>query len=670
MRRHGLIVLALALGITAAGRDALDDWVARTTLPPVLSETSTEFRDRYGALLRVFPVEDGRMRLALPMAKVDPAFIDMLIAYEDKRFYRHRGVDMLAFLRAAGQAVRHGEIVSGGSTLTMQVARLLENSGTGRLPGKLRQIRVALALERRFSKEEILTLYLQHAPYGGGLEGLRAGTLAWFDKEPRRLNLSEAALLIALPQSPETRRPDRYPEAARDARNRVLARLGYSASSDAPPPGMRSFARAAPHLTDRLKGQTSSKTRFDLTLDAQLQQQIETLAQRAVMDQPRGVSAAIIVADHQTGEVLAHVGSPAYAPRGNGFIDMTAALRSPGSTLKPLIYALAFDQGLAHPETLIDDTPISFGDYAPQNFDGTFRGALTIREALQGSLNIPPVRLTNELGAARLMAGLRRAGTRPVVPGGKPGLAVALGGVGLTLEDLVVLYAGLAQGGRERKLTALLGDQSSLGPRFAARSAAWHITDILAQVAPPPGKAAKAGEIAYKTGTSYGHRDAWAIGYDGRHVVGVWLGRPDGTPVPGAFGGELAAPILFEAFGRIALHRKALPMPPPETLIVGTADLPLPLKRFTARSAHFEDTPNRPAVFFPPNGATLQQTEFGVPLKLRNGVLPLTIMVDGMPVATGLYQREVLLEIDGPGFSRIAVIDAHGHAASVEITLQ
>jgi penicillin-binding protein 1C len=673
IRRFGLFALVAVLMLAAGLRDRFDVWVDDTVLPPVLVETSVEVRDRQGQLMRVFPVEDGRVRLALGPGQVDPGFIAMLVAFEDKRFWRHHGVDPLAALRAFGQAALAGEVVSGGSTLTMQVARLLENSGTGRWQGKLRQVRVALALERRRSKEEILAMYLLHAPYGGAVEGLRAGSLAWFGKEPGRLTQAEAALLVALPQSPETRRPDRFPDAAMKARARVLERV------DAPertmlapvPRAITPFVRLAPHLADRMRAEDPVAGIHDLTLDAGLQEQVEDLVGRAVRGQAAGVSAAIVVADHATGAILASAGSPDYSAAGGslGFVDMTRAIRSPGSTLKPFIYGLAFDQGLAHPDTIIDDSPVAFGTYAPQNFDGRFRGELTVREALHLSLNIPPVLLTQELGPARLMASLRKGGARPVVPGGKPGLAVALGGVGMTLDDIVQLYAGLANGGVSQPLHWRQGEAGAQdAPRIMSRSAAWQVGQILAGVTPPRGVAAKSGQVAFKTGTSYGHRDAWAVGFDGRHVVGVWLGRPDGTPVPGAFGGDLAAPILFEAFGRIGPRRVPLPLPPPETLIAGTAALPLPLRRFQPRDAVFHVT-DAPVVAFPPDGAVLRRDGDTIPLKLRDGVLPITVLVDGAPVLTGLRQRSASLPVGGAGFSRISVIDARGQAAQVRIRL-
>jgi penicillin-binding protein 1C len=671
IRRFVPFVLVLALWGAAALRDGVDRWVDATVLPPVLVETSVEMRDRHGVLMRVFPVEDGRVRLALRLDQVDPAFVSMLIAYEDKRFYRHSGVDLLALLRATGQAVMSGRVVSGGSTLTMQVARLLENSGTGRWAGKLRQIRLALALEQQLAKDEILTLYLAHAPYGGAMEGLRAGSLAWFGKEPRRLTMAEAALLVALPQAPETRRPDRHPRAAKAARARVLARVAApdQIRMAAIPQTMRPLVRLAPHLTDQLHAQDPVALRHDLTLDARMQAQMETLAARAVQGQPAGVSAAIVVADHRSGAVLASVGSPAYADTGGalGFVDMTRALRSPGSTLKPFIYAMAFDQGLAHPDTLIDDSPVAFGRYAPQNFDGAFRGDVTVREALQLSLNIPPVLLTQELGPARLMGLMRKGGAKPQLAG-KAGLAVALGGVGLSLNDLVQLYSGLAQGG---VVHPLIWRQGVTQPPRAILSpaSAWQVSHILASIAPPKG-AADVRHIAYKTGTSYGHRDAWAIGFDGAHVIGVWLGRPDGTPVPGAFGGALAAPVLFEAFGRISPMPAPLPAPPPETLIVNSAALPVPLQRFRPRDAVFRKTVNAPVVRFPPEGAVLRRNGDGLPLKLAAGVFPLTVLIDGVPVLTGLNRRDIQLPLLDQGFSRISVVDATGQSASVQIRIE
>lgn len=667
---------ALLFGFGAA-RDAGDAWVDRAQIPATLADTSVEARDRNGHLLRVFPVENGRWRLDPTLSAVDPVYIRMLIRYEDKRFHSHAGVDALAMLRAVAQAAWNGRAVSGGSTLTMQVARLLENSGTGTWRGKIRQIRLALALERQLDKDQILRLYLTHAPFGGNLEGVRAASLGWFGKEPARLSPSQAALLVALPQSPEARRPDRHPEAARAARDRVLDRMTHlsaeqiaTARRAAVPRAMTPFPRLAAHETDHARRLQPDQQVLRLTLDAGLQGRVEALA-RATADRiGQRVSVAVLLADHATGQVRASVGSAGYsgADRRQGFVDMTRAVRSPGSTLKPLIYAMAFDQGLAHPQTVIHDGPVQYDGYAPQNFDGLFRGDIRIREALQQSLNTPVVQLTRELGPARVMVAMQNAGTEPRLPGGKPGLAIALGGVGLTLYDLVQLYAGMAQGGEAPRLTTQTEEVTRRTKRTMSEVAAWQVTDILRDIAPPPG--APARMLAYKTGTSYGHRDAWAIGYDGRHVGGVWIGRPDGTPVPGAFGGDLAAPLLFEAFGRLKPQFDAFPPPPPATLIVGSAGLPGPLQRFRPRDALHVKPADAPDLFFPPTGARLSLDGGSITLKLRGGRAPFAVLADGRPLATGLHHREMELQAPGKGFTTFVVVDAAGQSDRVTVELR
>lgn len=686
-----LVVLAACLWLAALGRDGVDRWVAATVLPGLSPATGTEVLARDGRLLRPYMVADGRWRLAVDPATVDPGFLAMLITYEDRRFATHPGVDLVALLRAAGQSLLAGRVVSGGSTLTMQVARLIEDSGTGRLPGKLRQIRVALALERRLSKAQILQLYLHLAPYGGNIEGVRAASLAWFGREPSRLTPAQAALLVALPQAPEVRRPDRAADAARHGRDRVLQRAetagliaadaARAARAEPVPATRRAFPMLAPHLADRLVAENPGLARISTTLDATLQHRLEVLATEAVALQGDRLQVALMVADHRSGDVLASVGSAAYrADARQGYVDMTRALRSPGSTLKPLVYALAFDEGLAHPETLLEDRPAAFGTYAPQNFDRLFRGTVRAREALQLSLNIPVVALTEALGPERLMAALRRAGVQARLPGGAPGLAVALGGVGVTLEDLVQLYASLARGGVALPLQitrdgsgarpALPAPQPATAPpvtdRVVSAPAAWLVGDILAGLPPPPGS--PANRLAYKTGTSYGHRDAWALGYDGRHVAGVWLGRADGTPVPGAFGGDLAAPILFQVISRIKPEPDPLPPPPPATLLVANTQLPQPLQRFRPRLAYA--TPDDPPqVAFPPAGAEVALDGGPLLVRVRGGIAPFTWLADGEPLAIADPGRESILHLPRRGSVTLSVIDARGLSARAEVQL-
>lgn len=673
----GLCALALALWAGAGLRDAGDRWVAATVLPPLEIATSNEVLARDGQLLRAYQVADGRWRLAVSPDRVDARYLDMLIAFEDRRFRDHGGVDPLAVLRAGWQALTSGRVVSGGSTLTMQVARLLEESGTGQLAGKLRQMRVALALERRLTKDQVLSLYLHLAPFGGNLEGVRAATISYFGKEPTRLTPAEAALLVALPQSPETRRPDRHPERAEAARARVLARAvaagvieadqAKAALREAVPVARRPFPAIAPHLADRVAGTGLSPHR--LTIDAGLQRRLEALARETVAAHGARLQIAMMVADHHSGEILASVGSADYTEEARqGFVDMTQAVRSPGSLLKPLVYALAFDEGLAHPETLIDDQPMDFAGYRPQNFDRRFRGTLRVREALVQSLNLPVVALTDAMGPARLIAGLRRAGVDPRLPGGggaQPGLALALGGVGVTLEEMTGLYAALAHGGVARPLRISAGAEPP-GARLVSAVAAWQVGDILAGMPPPRGGMQR---LAYKTGTSYGHRDAWAVGFDGRHVVAVWLGRADGTPVPGVFGADLAAPVLAQAFARIGRRMEPLPPPPATALTLANAALPQPLQRFRPRGAAFGPDPEAPAVAFPPDGAQVELLPEGVLLRVRGGRAPFTWLADGVPVVVASPARDALVPLAGPGFVTLSVIDAEGRSARSSVRI-
>ncbi|MDX5358383.1 MAG: penicillin-binding protein 1C [Rhodobacterales bacterium] len=675
MIARAAFALAAGLWLAAAARDGAEAWIDATTLPPLTVETGAEAVARDGRLLRAWTVADGRWRLAADSTQVDPLFLSMLIAYEDRRFATHFGVDARAMVRAVAQAVWNGRVVSGGSTLTMQVARLLEESGTGKLSGKLRQMRVALALERRLTKTQILNLYLRLAPYGGNLEGLRAASLSWFGREPARLTPAQAALLVALPQSPQARRPDRGARAASEGRSRVLdralaaglisAETAAAARTEPLPSARRDFPRLAPHLTDRLRQSDPDRLRHVTTLDANLQERLEDLATEAVARHGERLQVAMIVADHTSGEILASVGSAAYENDARqGFVDMTQALRSPGSTLKPLVYALAFDQGLAHPETLIEDRPVAFGRYQPQNFDRQFRGTVRVHEALQLSLNIPVITLTEAIGPERLMQGLRRAGVRAVLPGGgAPGLAVSLGGLGVTLEDLTGLYAALARGGVARPLSPL-PDGRGDGERLVSQVAAWQVGHILAGLQPPDGSAP--GRIAWKTGTSYGHRDAWALGWDGRHVAGVWMGRADGTPVPGAFGGDLAAPILFAALARV--QPRPLAPPPAATLQVENARLPLPLQRFRPRGT-IAAPGSLPEIAFPPDGAEVALD--GAPLlaRVRGGTPPFTWMADGHPLDIATTTRESHLPLPHLGPLTLSVIDANGQAARVTLTL-
>ncbi len=650
---------------------------------------STLVTDRDGKLLRPFITRDGYWRLPVRSEDVDPRFLAMLIAYEDKRFHAHVGVDPRALLRALWQAATHGRVVSGGSTLTMQVARLLEPRPARSLADKLAEMVRAVQIEQRLTKQQILDLYLALAPYGGNIEGTRAASLAYFGKEPRRLSTAESALLVALPQAPETRRPDRFPKAAAAARNRVIARLAndglvnsdqaLAASAEDAPKGRLAFPMLAAHVAERLARQAPAGSVQQTTLAREVQASLEVLARDRALAIGSGVAAAILVVDNATGELRAHVGGTGYFDTVRaGQMDLAQALRSPGSTLKPFIYGLAFEDGLVHPETLIDDRAVRYGAYAPENFDDTFHGTVTVRTALQQSLNVPALQILNAIGADRLMSRLTNVGVRLVLPeNAGPGLAVGLGGAGVRLTDLATLYVALARGGEPVSLSWQVQDRRAAKPlrRLFEPNASWMIGDVL-KGAPTP-QNALGGQIAFKTGTSYGYRDAWAVGYDGANTIAVWVGRPDGAAVPGVVGRLAAAPILFEAFQRLGPTRKPLGPAPAGTVIARTNELPASLQRFRPNAlpevatASAGESP--PAIAFPPDGARIDLDGEAAPslsLKVYGGTPPFTWLADGVPIAEREFRRDAFWEQPAHGFARLSVIDAKGKTASARVRVE
>jgi penicillin-binding protein 1C len=690
LRLLGVLLAGAALLACAMGALVVWTWARLEPLSLARAEAvSVTVLDRNDRLLRAYTAPDGRWRLPVEVKDVDPRYLAMLIAYEDKRFRRHRGVDPWAIARAGWLLVRHGHPVSGGSTLTMQVARLLLGEHERSLTGKIRQMLLALSLDRRLSKDQVLRLYLRLAPFGGNLEGTRAASLAYFGKEPRRLSVAEAALLVAIPQSPEARRPDRFPQAAKRARNHVLARMqaaGVISAEDAAraaaerlPKVRRDFPMLAPHAADDAVEQYKGRTVHRLTLDYAAQSNIEQLVRDYVAGLGGRLSAAVVVVDHKTGEVIAQVGSPGLLDEQRfGGVDMTSAIRSPGSTLKPIIYGLAFELGLAHPETLIEDRPSRFGVYVPKNFDHEWYGTVSIRTALTQSLNIPAVKVLEAVGAGRLYARLQQAGVSPALPKGtEPSLAIALGGLGLKLTDLAALYAGLARGGEpvalRYRLDTAAPKSAASGQRLLSEIAAWYVAEILCQAIPPAN--AKPGTVCYKTGTSYGFRDAWSVGFDGRTTIAVWVGRPDGASTPGLSGRVSAAPLLFDAFARVSPRRTPMPQAPAGVLRVANTDLPPPLRRFREGAAEEPaGTYLEPAVriAFPPDRAEveIEEGEGGVVAKAEGGALPLTWLVDGEPIASDPARREVELPQGGRGFFRLSVIDARGRTDRVSIRVK
>ena len=644
--------------------------------PPDLTRliASKEVLATDGQLLRAFPASGGTWRLRTGVTDVDMRYLHLLLAAEDRRFRSHGGVDAGALLRAAWQYARSGRIVSGGSTLSMQTARLLEPHRRS-VAGKLHDIVRAWQLEERYGKDAILAMYLTLAPFGGNVEGVRAASLTWFGHDAARLSEAEAALLVAIPQAPAHRRPDRHFASAERAADLLVGRLREAGSlradwSDGAPPAWNDaipqrhvLPRHAALFCAGVARAAAPGATIRSTIDFALQRRLEALLGRAMAAEPPEVGVAAMIVDNATRGVRASVSG-----RGPGLpgadLDLTASRRSPGSALKPFIYGMAFDAGLLHPLTLIGDAPGLIAGYAPHNFDDLYHGAITAQTALRQSYNVPAVQVLQTVGPERFVAGLRQAGAAVAMPGRQASLAVALGGLGISLSDMMLLYAALADDGRA---APLVREQGAVARKvaFLGPLAVYYLRQVLEGSPPPPGMAYASltggRNVAFKTGTSYGFRDAWAAGYSASTTIGVWTGRVEGTPRPGSFGRAAAAPLMLQAFGLLPPDAEAVPPPPPGAILAdNTAQLPAALRRLGAPP---EALPHRPMLDYPPQGATIDLTRAAgqpayapVTLRVKGGTAPFRWIVNGRPMPGG--GAELRWNPEGPGLTLITVIGA------------
>lgn len=677
---HGGVRVAVLTG--AGGLFALA--VVALTLPmDRLEQSSPVVVDRSGAWVRALPVRGGRWRLRADLQHTDPIFVARLVALEDRGFWLHPGVDPLALGRAALSDLTAGKIRSGGSTLAMQLARRLDPHPRTLRAKALEAVR-ALALCARLGKSGTLQAYLTLAPYGGDLEGVRAASLAYFGHEPDQLTDAEQALLIALPQSPETRRPDRHPEAAKRARHQILAKfvakglITTSAAQEADRTALprrrgfpvRVWAASGDVARSAQASTLASAPTVHATFDLALQARLESLAAHTAASQGDRSSASIIVVHIADRSVRALVSS-AGAGRDGAWIDETRAFRSPGSALKPFLYGFAFEQGLAAPETRLTDAPTAYDGYEPENFDRSFHGEVSAREALANSLNLPAVALLQRLGPAAFESRLRGAGVDIRTPKdaiAAPGLALALGGDGIRLRDMAVLYAALGDGGIAKPLAFTEDEPTHVaheaGRRLMSEEAARQVLNILREAPPPDGRSAtgttsNAPQFAFKTGTSYSFRDAVAAGVGQGWCVLVWTGRPDGGSRPGLTGREAALPLLFQVFDSLA----------------GAPGRPLPRDPASAPSA-LQSEPGAvhgPRVLFPPEGAVLYAEGFGpksqgIALDARGqGVF---WYVEGQKLARGATDGAAIWRPASAGFYILQAIDAAGRTTRVRVQVR
>jgi penicillin-binding protein 1C len=564
----------VVLGMTA--------WFAWLLLPkpPLLDGISFSqcVRDRNGKLLRVTLSTDQKFRIWTPLEKISPGLIDATLRYEDKYYARHPGVNPIALARGAADLLRFHRATTGGSTITMQLARLRFHLHTRTISGKLEQIMRALELERHYSKNQILEAYLNLAPYGRNLEGIGAASEIYFDKPATKLSRPEAIALSVIPQSPSRRalHTDRDNHSVNLAQTSWYDRAGVGTDAEF---SMREFRPRmqterkfiAPHFVQEVLETSHGRDEIVTTLDLEKQKAIERrVTDYVANNRNRGIeNAAVFLVDTRTMDVLAQVGSADfYKADIDGQVDGTRSPRSPGSTLKPFVYALALEQGLIHPLSILADAPRSFGEYNPENFDREFLGPIRASDALARSRNVPAVELASQLAHPTLYQFLSRADVRLPKAESFYGLALPLGGAEVSLQDLVRLYAALANNGELRPLRFTARDRIAKPKRILSPEAAFLTLEMLGNVPRPEMNCADGNHSArvyWKTGTSHGFRDAWSIAVFDHYVLGVWVGNFDGRANPAFVGRTAAAPLLFQIIDslRAAWPEPTVPHQPP-----------------------------------------------------------------------------------------------------------
>ena len=531
-------------------------------VPPLPKDFGTVVHFTDGSPMRLYLTRDGRRRYWFPLEKMDPLLVKATLCYEDRRFFYHPGVDPVAVLRAAWQDVSAGKVVSGGSTITLQLERLLR-PGPRTLTRKVIEAFRALGLEARLGKRRILEYYLNLAPYGGNLEGVASASLYYWGRLPERLTPAEVAFLVSLPQAPV-----RGEKKSVAARNRVLRRMRAAglitereervAERSSLPQKNHPFPFKAPHAADMLRGMNPGKSHIYSTLDPGIQAAVEAIVRR---NRERilmigATQAAVVVIANRDRTVKALVGSLGFWDRDSqGQVRGFDAPRSPGSALKPFLYALALQKGMITPVTRLEDRPRAFGDFRPANFTPRFRGMVAARKALALSLNLPFVNLLQEVGKNTFLSYLGRAGLSWKRD---PGLTAITGGVEVTLLDLTNLYTSFARGGKIGKIRILKNERGKERPWIQPGAAFLTLQALKSETHGVPWKGF---DFAWKTGPSFGQRDAWALGVSPQYTVGVWVGRFDGQGVRGLVGAEAALPLLSDLMRSLGSHPRRFQRP-------------------------------------------------------------------------------------------------------------
>jgi penicillin-binding protein 1C len=622
LRRGAIVAAGLVLGAAALRLWPHEPLAAR------VPESSVVFA-RDGSLLRLTLAADDQYRLWTPLEQIAPEYLQALLLYEDRHFHRHPGVDAAALVRAAWRSA--GGNRQGASTITMQLARLLYRLNTRSIPGKLRQIGAAVWLELRYSKHDILEAYANVAPFGGNVEGVGAASLIYFRKPAAALTFAEALTLAVIPQAPQAR-GRAGPQSASLAAARAQLLAAWSARHAVRPEARTAAATPltlsgtadlpfeAPHLSDALLAAQPAGARIRTSVELKLQQLLERVVSQYIAGvRDTGVSnAAAMLVDAHTMAVRALVGSADFFNDDiDGQVNGATAKRSPGSALKPFIYALAMDQGLIHTQTVLKDAPTSFGVYSPENFDGTFVGPVTAHDALIASRNVPAVALTARLAQPSLYQFLRSAGVSRLASERHYGLALALGGGEVTMEEMAGLYGTLANGGVYAPVRYQDQAGAAPGTRLLSQQSTFMVRSILADAPRPDGMSTRQQPVMWKTGTSWGFRDAWTAGLFGPYVLVVWVGNFDGSSNPAFVGVRAAAPLFFRIADAV---RQSMPpatdrllWPPPGVAQVevcaASGDLPN------------ADCPRRARAWFIPGKSPIRVSTVhrSVPVDVRSG---------------------------------------------------
>jgi len=646
--------------------------------PPLraLDHISPQVLDRFGNPIAVYTVDDGRWRVRTLREDIDPRFIEALLAVEDERFWTHSGVDPLSILRAVRTLIRSGKAKSGASTLTMQLVRQIEPRERV-MSSKIIESFRALQYDLTLSKTEILEYYLTHISYGGNIQGLGAASQIYFGKTPKHLTWSQIATLIALPQAPATRRPRPSDQTQLIAgRDKVLARLvrqnviTTKQASEARQDPLDILFKSLPQSRDaaitNLSRQHSSSLPLSTHLDPVLQTKLNRVVSSYTKDWPKHLNGAALVIHNPSHEIRAIRG--AMAPNHDGgWMDLTLIKRSPGSTLKPFIYGLAMDDGLIDQSTLLPDKPLSFDGYRPENFDRRYFGEVRVHEALRHSLNIPAVAVMQQLGTPRFEAMLRASGAdmqRSTLGREKAGLAIALGGIGLSPRDIAGLYKSLANDGKAAPSSLSAKTSFKTDQTIISAHGADVISQILRYAPGPSGRIphwfkSRAHSISYKTGTSYGFRDAWAVGYTPEWTVLIWTGRPDGGAVPGQTGRNFAAPIMFDVFEGLPGQEQGAGFHQTAKAAPGLVNL---IETETERA--------KPIFEFPQDGAVVltRSPSRGVNIVLSEDAKDRQIYVNGQPLP--YKNKQWIWHPQTAGFYDIKAVSSAGDVAKVNVRVE